>query len=220
MKNRRNTAADRVYLALRDAILSWELKPREPLFEDDVAEKYKVSRTPVREALRLLSTEDLVRFTPGRGAYVTEVSIKTITDVYQIIQNLESLAAQLTAEQRHLPREFDELARQFENATNLILENRFDEYHALTRRMYNLIATTAGNEHLTRMLENLWQQALRFRRLSYTNSERLLQTVTEHKLILQAILDHDGPKAADLVKRHIQASLATYLAFHGLRGMD
>lgn len=213
--SRTNTATERVYVALRDSIIRWDLQPGAPLFEEELAEKLSVSRTPVREALRLLSREELVRIIPGRGAFVTDISAKTIVEVYQMRIALEALAAELAAAQQVLPDEFQELLQRLENGSPWIKKGSLQEYDALTQTMDRLIATTSRNEMLVRALESLWQQARRFRHIAYRNPERLLQSVSEHQAILHAILSHDAPAASREVAKHIHNSLASALTHLG-----
>jgi len=220
MKDRASTASERVYIALREAILSWELQPGQPLFEDDLAEKYGVSRTPVREALRLLSREDLVRITPGRGAFVTDISVKTVVELYQIRQALEGLSAQLAAEQDHVGKEFEALLQRFEEAPKMIAEGRIQDYDLLNQELGRTIAKASGNELLQRQLEALWQQARRFGRLTFLRADRLIQTVEPNKAILMAIRAHDGKRASELTQDILQKSLSHHLLQFGLRGMD
>ena len=86
---------DVVFNTLRDAILTGKLQPGERLMENQLAEKLGVSRTPIREALRMLKLENLVELTPRKGAQVLDMSEKDIVNVLEIREVLEGLAAQL-----------------------------------------------------------------------------------------------------------------------------
>src|SRR5690606_12292208 len=99
-----------VFEVLREAIITGKLRPGERLMEVQLAEELGVSRTPVREAIRKLELEGLVLMIPRRGAYVAEISMKDIADVFEIRAALEGLAAQLAAE-RCTPEEIENLER-------------------------------------------------------------------------------------------------------------
>ncbi len=93
-----SSLADRVYLALEDAILSGQIKLGGRLLENDIAEKLSVSRAPLREALRRLHFEGLAETIPRRGTYVIKPSRQDIIDLLQVREELECLAARLAAE--------------------------------------------------------------------------------------------------------------------------
>ena len=88
---------DIVFEALREAIIAGQLRPGERLMEVQIADELGVSRTPVREAIRKLELEGFVIMVPRKGAYVSDISIKDITDVFEIRRALEGLAVELAA---------------------------------------------------------------------------------------------------------------------------
>ena len=87
-----------VYLELKHKILTGEIKARTRLMEIDLAERMNVSRTPIREAIRELATDGLVIIEPRRGAYVSDISIQNMLDIFEVREDLEGLAAGLAAQ--------------------------------------------------------------------------------------------------------------------------
>lgn len=217
----RSTATERTCDTIKHAIITLEVQPGQPLYEQEIARNLKVSRTPVREALRLLSREGLVRIIPGRGAFVTEIAVKDIVEVYQLRQSVEGLAAMLAASSsdrlddlRELLKELDEAPQSIRDAvasesksTSRDPMQRFSGYEGLIRRIDHAIVSHANNKYLARIVDDLWQHARRFRYLAYQRPERLLQSVDEHKNILEAILERDPEKANQAVRHHIQQHL-------------
>ena len=208
------SAKERAYEAIRDAIVNWELQPGEPLFEEALASKLNVSRTPIREALLLLSQENFVRIVPGRGAFVAEITAKEIVDVYQMRQALEALAARLVASRDDIPGEFETLLQEFDKAPQLVDQGDERAYNDLARRMDELIVKTAGNDLLRNTLEGLWRQSAWVRPLG--RRELVLETVDEDKEILRAILERKPDRAAELVASHLERSLNLGFSFVGV----
>lgn len=209
---RRNSATETTYIAVRDAIVQCELRPGQPLFEEELAEKLHISRTPVREALRLLSRENLVRIVPGRGAFVTDVTVRDLVEVYQMRQALEGLAAQLAAAPGRSMPELAGILQRFEEAPEIIRSGELVRYDALNHEMDHAIALAAGNRLLHATLGTIWQQAKRLRQLAYQHPDRLVQSAEEHKAILRTILAGNAEGARIQVVAHIQSSLNSALA--------
>ena len=208
---RRNNTSEKVYSFLKQSIGTGEFRPGYPLFEKDIAARMNVSRTPVREAFRLLSQEGLVYTIPGRGAFVPEVSIKEIVEIYQVLQLLEGVAAQMVASRQVFPIGLEEALRVDAEGEKLINEGRLGEYDVVARRFHVEIIKFTGNDTMKLLLERLWNQTRRFAHLTYRQSERLIECVAEHDAIRTAILQHDAQGAGRAMTRHIQNALANAL---------
>ena len=190
-----------VFESMRDAILNGVLKPGERLMEIQLAEELGVSRTPVREAIRKLELENFVVMIPRKGAYVAGVSLKDVADVFEIRSALEGLAAGLAAE-----RVTDEELEQMEqallfrgNEAEISLEQivKSDtDFHALVYR-------ASRNERLIQILENLREQIQRFRSTSLAVPGRNKLAIEEHRMIVEALRNHDSEAAQSLAMAHI-----------------
>jgi DNA-binding GntR family transcriptional regulator len=204
-------AAERVYVGLKQAIMGGSIKPGERLREIDLAARYGVSRTPVREALKRLGTEGLVVDVPGRGLAVTKPSPEQIMDAYLVREVLEGLAARLAAE-RAIEMDRKRLAvllRQIENAIAvedthraISLSNEFDRVLFQATRSQGLLA----------MIEAARASQGRLLRMSLQYPGRLAQSAEERAEILEAIL-HGDPEAAERATReHLRRARETRIA--------
>lgn len=205
-----------VFESMREAILSGVLEPGERLMEIQLAEEMGVSRTPVREAIRKLELENFVVMIPRKGAYVAGVSLKDVADVFEIRSALEGLAAGLAAE-----RITDDELEQMEQALFFkTSESEMDleqivksdiDFHALVYR-------ASRNERLVQILENLREQILRFRSTSLAVPGRTKLAIEEHRMIVEALRNHDSEEAQSLAMAHIVT--AENVMFEALRKTD
>ncbi|MCD7736997.1 MAG: GntR family transcriptional regulator [Lachnospiraceae bacterium] len=193
---------DVVFQTLRQAILRNEIKPGERLMEIHLAQKLGVSRTPVREAIRMLELEGLVTTIPRKGAVVADITISDLEDVLEVRLALEELAVQnvcrrITQEQlegmRCLADEFRESLK----------KDDVDAYAQADMKFHDAIYNATGNRRLVQILNNLREQMYRYRMeyLKDKSSHQIL--VREHAEILQALEAHDERKAMEATSRHI-----------------
>jgi DNA-binding GntR family transcriptional regulator len=193
---------DVIFNTLRDAIVSGELKPGERLMEVSLAEKMGVSRTPVREAVRKLEMEGLVKMTPRKGTHVAELSVKDIIDVLEIRAALDKLATELAAEKIGK----DEL-RRLENIHKQYISSLKKENLAAAIRkdveFHEAIYNASGNNKLVGVAGNLREQIYRFRVIymkDFSNAEDVLK---EHEQILKSIEEGNCEEAGRLAEEHI-----------------
>jgi len=193
---------DVIFNTLRDAIVTGELKPGERLMEVALAEKMGVSRTPVREAVRRLEMEGLVKMTPRKGIYVAELSVKDIMDVLEVRAALDKLATQLAAgriRQDNI-RRLENIHRQYiaslqkENLPGAIKKDV--EFH-------EVIYQASGNNKLINVAATLREQIYRFRVLYMKDFSNAEDVLLEHQNILKALEAHDTTKAGQLAEEHI-----------------
>lgn len=193
---------DVVFNTLRQAILRGDLKPGERLMEIKLAKRLGVSRTPIREAIRMLELEGLVVMIPRRGAAVAQITKQDLEDVLEVRCSLEELAVELACT-RITGNELADLHRalkEFEAACDAndvtALAEKDVEFH-------DIIFEATGNQRLIQLLNNLREQMYRYR-LEYLKDEsshdKLLQ---EHKTIEMDIRNHDVAAARQHIKEHI-----------------
>lgn len=209
--------SERAYLMLREEIIAGLLQPGEALPEAATAARLNVSRTPVREAVHRLAGESLVKIRPGRGAFVSTVSLTDVLELYQLRSVLEPLASRLASKQRSAERlngVLDEMRR----APAMIDDNSIAEYYELCARMDAEIAEISGNARLAAMLGDLWQQVRRARSIANSSTGRLHHSVGEHTGILEAILADDGDLATERTRQHLRNSLSHVLQAVGQYG--
>lgn len=207
--------ADLAYTQLKQLIVGFELQPGESLSETALSAALGVSRTPIREACQRLAREGLVKLVPGRGAFVAEISIPDVAELFQMREALEPFAARLAA--RNPNRDvIDELIRELD-ASELHDPSAVDPYYALSARLDAAILEMAGNRRLSSALHEVWTQVARARRAASTSTSRLQESAEEHRATLIAIRDRDEDGAFRLMAKHVASSLSHLLLHAGRR---
>jgi len=189
--------------AIREAIINGTLQPRERLMEIQLAEELGVSRTPVREALRNLELEGFVVMVPRKGAYVADLSIKDIVDVFEIRAALEGLAAGLAAE-RITEEELEEMERLLVEKGEAIKDQDFNRLIEVDTKFHESIYKASRNERLSNIISNLREQIQRFRSMSLMYPGRMRQSLDEHRAIVEAIESRDTQLSRQLAQEHIE----------------
>ncbi len=189
---------------LRQRIFSRELAPGSWIDELKLAEEYGISRTPLREALKVLATEGLVTMKVRRGAYVTEVNEKDLTDVYHLLSLLESdaagvVAANATAAQL---KQLQDLHNQLEKAVG----NR-EKFFQINEEFHMRLLEIANNRWRDQMVADLRKVMKLNRHNSLLKSGRIEESLAEHRAIMQAITAHDAASAMQRMREHFTNGL-------------
>jgi DNA-binding GntR family transcriptional regulator len=204
------SVVDRVYAVIRSRILSGQLEPGRRLRQEALAEELGVSRTPLREALRRLSSEGLVEIRPHHGAAVTPFGPDDMAAAFMARQLLEPPAARLAAAQRTAA----DVARMREA---IALHRRRDvpvEQTFAANRAFHLAVTAASaNPFLLRFAEQVWSAPLGFAIYSRQAEppERVLADAAEHEAIADAVEAGDGDVAETRMRDHIEAARVEFL---------
>jgi len=193
--------AERAYHAIREMIVSLELRPGAVIDERALMERLGIGRTPTREALRRLAQERLVEVYPRRGMFVTSVEIRDLASLTEVRSLLESHVARLAAE-----RATDEDRGALEALLDE-LETRADldtsELMALDERIHRQVYSSAHNPFLESTLEEYYVLALRIWYLALDRTRELEQAVLGHRELLEAIRDGDADRAEKTMRRHV-----------------
>jgi DNA-binding GntR family transcriptional regulator len=189
---------------LRQRIFARELEPGSWIDEMHLAEQYGISRTPLREALKVLAAEGLVTMKVRRGAYVTEVSEKDLRDVYHLLALLESDAARAVASQADAAQlaQIQALQEDLEKATE-----DHDKFFEINENFHHLLLDIAGNRWRTQMVADLRKVMKLNRHHSLFKSGRIVQSLIEHREIVQALLQQDPALAAARMTAHFANGL-------------
>ncbi len=193
---------DVVFTTLREAILKGELKPGERLMELQLAEKMGVSRTPIREAIRMLEQEGLAVTIPRRGAQVAGMTEKDMEDALEIRAALDELAVQLACDAIT-----DEQLKQLKLAMKSFEEStRSGDVKRIAQadvEFHDAIYTATGNEKLVSMLNNLREQVYRYR-VEYLKDEKGYPSlIEEHEELYAGIAKRDKEHVSRVMKRHV-----------------
>jgi DNA-binding GntR family transcriptional regulator len=203
---------DVVFHTLRDAILEGTLPPGTRLMELQLSSVLGVSRTPVREAMRLLSMEGLVRMSVRRGTIVEPIKESDLRDALEVREALEELAV------RKACRNMDELTiqtlKKLEQEFELSLEkNDMQTSARLDVQFHERITETAHNRRLTQSLTQLREELYRYRLENLKDPKTYPILVQAHRNIISALEAHDEDRAAQELQKHIE-SQADVLAEH------
>jgi DNA-binding GntR family transcriptional regulator len=189
---------------LRQRIFSRELAPGSWIDELKLAEEYGISRTPLREALKVLATEGLVTMKVRRGAYVTEVSERDLADVYHLLALLESDAAGVVAARATDQQltELQDLHRQLEAA----VADR-ERFFQINEAFHMRVLEIADNRWRDQMVADLRKVMKLNRHNSLLKSGRIAESLAEHGAIVQALLMRDASAAARRMQEHFANGL-------------
>lgn len=203
-----------VFEAIREAIINGQLRPGERLMEIQLAEELGVSRTPVREAIRKLELEGFVVMIPRKGAYVADISMKDVADVFEIRAALEGLAAQLAAE-RITDEEIEQLERLLVEVARCVEENDVNGLVEADTRFHEVLYTASRNDRLLQILTLLREQIQTFRARTLAHPERMREALEEHRAVVEAVTQRDPELARRAAQDHIESaenSLMTLIA--------
>lgn len=194
---------DVVFQTLRTAILKGDLKPGERLMELQLASKLGVSRTPIREAIRMLEQEGLARTIPRKGAEVAGMTEKDMEDVLQIRCVLEELAAKLSC-QNITDEEMRELKIAMVAFEEKTREGNVVELAKADVTFHDIIYRAADNPKLLVLLNNLREQMYRYR-TEYMKDDRIHPVlIREHKEMVKALESRDQELVAREVRQHLK----------------
>src|SRR5579871_5082385 len=203
------TRAEELRLHLADEIVRGTLRPGAPLDETDVARRFNVSRTPVREALRQLVASGLVEARAHRGAVVAQPSIERLNGMFEAMAELEALCAGLAAE-RMTPVERHRLEAVHEELRLLSYTGNPDRFHDVNERFHNTIYAGSQNAYIAEMTLATRVRVQPFRRAQFRNLGRLAKSHAEHDRVVVAIMRGDKAGAAVAMRAHIELVRGEY----------
>src|SRR6056297_3123444 len=196
---------------LRQMILEGQLQPGEKINEKLLTSQFGVSRTPLREALKVLANEGLLDLIPHRGAVITRQSEAELAEVFRVLAALEGLAGELAADHA------GDAALQEITALTRDLRRSFEQsdrptYFRINQAIHNAILAAAGNDTLLRSHELLAFRVQRARYQANLTPERWCAAVEEHEAILDALRARDSDRTGRLMKDHLLRKFASIRA--------
>jgi len=197
---RHQTLREKILETIRESILKGTLKPGEKVAEPELAERFGISRTPIREAFRQLESEGYLTVIPRKGAVVTSLSERDVSEFYAIKSILEGYAARLAAKLL-TDKDIERLELINERLAQLAREGDVKTFFRIHNEFHELFIKAAGNEKLQELIEQVGMKFNRLRMASLSLPGRMEISVAEHDRIIGAFKRKNGEEADRLVSR-------------------
>ncbi|GJE58966.1 GntR family transcriptional regulator [Methylobacterium trifolii] len=208
---------DEVADRMRDLIESGEMEPRARVNEGELTERFGISRTPLREAIKILATEGLLELLPNRGARVASISEQEIEDMLEVIAGLEATAADLAcrgiadAEIDAIEADHDVMVAAWKAGDEV-------EYFSRNRRIHQAIMAEARNPILSSIYVSLSGRIQRSRYSAHQTPEQWARAVSEHDRMIVLLRARDGTALSLLMREHIRGKKTVIAANFGEAG--
>jgi DNA-binding GntR family transcriptional regulator len=204
----RRSLHDELTERLRDLITAGELGPGEKVPEKQLCELFGVSRTPLREALKVLASEGTVTLRPNRGAVVTALTLKELEEAFPVMGALEALSGEIAC--RHITdAEVAEIRSLHDRMVSHWRRAEMQPYFRLNQKIHEAILEATRNETLKTTYRALSGRLMRARYIANMSPERWAKAVAEHEAILSALKARDGAGLSVILKAHLANKLET-----------
>lgn len=193
---------------LRRLIVEGSLLPGTKIPERELCERYGVSRTPMREALKVLAVDGLVILEPNRGAWVSRITVEDLEEVFPVMGALEGLSGELACERIS----DDQIADIRKTHLKMIAHyeaRNLTKYFQANQKIHEGILAAAGNSELSAIYQSLSARVRRARYLANMTEERWAQAVKEHEHILKALENRQGQELSRILKQHLASKFET-----------
>jgi DNA-binding GntR family transcriptional regulator len=187
---------------LRDLIIQDELKPGARIRERQLSERLNVSRTPLREAIRILVSERLVDSLPNRGAVVAKPNREDVRQLLEVLGGLEALAGELAAAAATDAEVQEILALHHEMLSAYYRRDKLT-YFKINQAIHKGIVAASGNQVLVETHRQINARLYRIRYVSNERNDRWREAIDEHERIAEALADRDGARLAQVMRHHI-----------------
>ncbi|WP_238120345.1 MULTISPECIES: GntR family transcriptional regulator [unclassified Xanthobacter] len=211
------TLADRIRKELETAISAGRIEPGSRLDEQEIADRFGVSRTPVREAFRLLAASNLVELRGRQGAMVRSIGGHTLVEMFQVMAELEGLCARLAA-RRITPAQIARIDAIHLRLEGLATPDEVDAFYDVNQEFHEAIYEASCNAFLAEQTRRLRNQVAAYRRRVTRMPTRIAATLKEHAAVIEAIRVHDAERAHTAMRDHVNLlgdDLLDFLAAYG-----
>jgi DNA-binding GntR family transcriptional regulator len=196
------TLAESLRQQLEGAIAAGHLEPGSRLDEQEIAQRFGVSRTPVREAFRLMAANNLVELRGRQGATVRAIKAEALIEMFQVMAELEGLCARLAA--RRVSQAWgNEIIAVHQRLVAVGETGNIDAFYDVNQEFHEAIYEASRNAFLADQTRKLRNQVAAYRRRVTRMPNRVADTVREHEAIMQAILAHDPERAHSTMRDHV-----------------
>jgi DNA-binding GntR family transcriptional regulator len=210
------TLCDAVANRLRQEILSGALKPGQKLDQTSIANRFGISRMPIRDAFRILEGEGLVRLKAEKGAFVAKIDLEEFIQIYQVREVLEALAIRLSVPHMR-DHEVKELADSVVKMEEAAKKGELGRWVDLDRHFHLSAYQKCQNPTLLKVIIGFWNSTQQYRRIFLSDNSTTEDTLKQHKLLLEAIRGRDGELAAQLMTEHIRGTVRALLQNQHMR---
>lgn len=205
---------DQVARRLRALIQSGQMKPSERLNEGALAERFGISRTPLREAIKILATEGLLELLPNRGARVAQFSEAEVDDMLEVIAALEATAGELAA-RRISEDELAAIERMNTRMVKAYAARNIPEYFEINRLIHEAIMRASGNATLARIYGTLSGRIQRARFAAHKTAGQWEEAMGDHHAMVELLRARDGEALGRLLRAHVLSKKPVIIATFG-----
>lgn len=205
---RRRTLHEELTDDIRELIVSGKLAPGTKVPEKELCELFDVSRTPLREALKVLATDGLLALEPNRGARVTQITKEDLDEVYPVMGALEALAGELACRNITDP-EIADIRALHDQMVQHYHDKDLANYFSVNERIHEFIMEAARNDTLSLQYRSLSARVRRARYVAQMTQERWKRATEEHEDIMKCLERRDGQGLSRILKAHLKNKLET-----------
>lgn len=195
---------EKVYKQIKELMFRYEIIPGQKLQLQDLADKFGVSRVPVKNALSMLAHEGFVDYTLNRGYKVKEISYREALELYEIRILIEKSAVEIAVSKGYTPEQQEELQKRMEAYNRAIEEEVTRKRFILDQNFHQWIVRMGGNLQMSRYFEQIYQLIFLKHRIEGLSNKRAKMVKVEHQKIFDAISERNSAEAARAVVDHIQ----------------
>ncbi|SCW65777.1 DNA-binding transcriptional regulator, GntR family [Rhizobium mongolense subsp. loessense] len=205
----KTSTADLIYERLEAMIADGRFKDGERLDEVSLAREFGVSRTPLRQALQLLSSSGLAVFHPNRGTFARTPDFVRLVEMFEVMAELEAWCAKLAA-QRITTAQVMLLRQAALRCDRALSIQDYRQYYQENETFHGIIYDATGNGFLAEETRDMQRRLRPFRQAQLTVADRLTSSMKEHRQVLEALEAHDARKAETVMREHIRIQSMTY----------
>ncbi len=211
------TRADEVRLAIEEDIFLGRLRPGTRLDEESLAQRFNISRTPIREAILQLVHAGLVEKQPRHGAVVASLKLHRMVQMFEVMSEIEGLCARYAA--RRMSEEEKQTLKRLHEASKTHMKAReLDAYYALNREFHEAVQAGSHNEPLQEIARGLFARLAPYRRYQLNHPSRINDSYNEHDDVVEAILTGDPEAAYNAMRRHVTIQIDIFAEFVSIMG--
>ncbi|MCW2246646.1 DNA-binding GntR family transcriptional regulator [Azospirillum fermentarium] len=211
------TRADEVRLAIEEDIFLGRLRPGTRLDEESLAQRFNISRTPIREAILQLVHAGLVEKQPRHGAVVAPLKLHRMVQMFEVMSEIEGLCCRYAA-RRMSDEEKQQLKELHETSRAHMQARRLDEYYAVNRAFHEAVQAGSHNEPLQDIARGLFVRLAPYRRYQLNHPSRIQDSFDEHDAVVESILAGDPEGAYQAMRRHVTIQIDIFAEFVSIMG--